>query len=116
MQAMWERLRSDSFEMLAVNVGEDEDQIFAFRYEFERALEFPIVLDEQSQVVSEYPVRGLPTTFVIDKHGRIAYRAVGGRDWSSDSIIETVSSLMGAPDAAQLGSGLIETSRNSVSN
>lgn len=117
MQSMWQRLRGDDFELLAVNVGEDEDQVFAFRYEFEQALEFPIVLDEHSKVVSEYPVRGLPTTFVIDKHGRIAYRAVGGHDWSADSIIDTVGSLMRSPRTAQPGaSGWIDISRNSVSN
>ncbi|MDH4129064.1 MAG: TlpA family protein disulfide reductase [Spirochaetota bacterium] len=36
---------------------------------------------------NKYGVRGIPTTFIIDKNGYVLGRAVGSRDWSTNSII-----------------------------
>lgn len=101
MQALWETLRGDSFELLAVNVGEDDDQVFAFRYSFEPPLEFPIVIDADSEVTGRYPVTGLPTTFVVDKQGRLVYRAVGEREWQADGIIDLIRQLMDESHGSQ---------------
>ena len=95
MQTLWESFKDEDFELLAVNVGEDEDMVFAFRHELSKTLKFPILLDEKSQVARLYPIRGLPTTYVLDKQGRIVYQAVGGRDWNSDGIKQALRALMG---------------------
>ncbi len=95
MQTLWESFKGKDFELLAVNVGEDEDMVFAFRHELSKALKFPILLDQQSQVARMYPIRGLPTTYVLDKQGRIVYQAVGGRDWNSDEIKQLLRELIG---------------------
>ena len=39
-----------------------------------------------SEVAEAWPIRGLPTTFVVDPEGRIAYQAVGGREWDLCSV------------------------------
>jgi len=95
MQTLWESFKGDDFELLAVNVGEDEDMVFAFRHELSKTLKFPILLDEKSQVARTYPIRGLPTTYVLDKQGRIVYQALGGRDWNSDEIKQALRELLG---------------------
>lgn len=95
MQTLWESFKGDDFELLAVNVGEDEDMVFAFRHELSKTLKFPILLDEKSQVARTYPIRGLPTTYVLDKQGRIVYQALGGRDWNSDEIKQALRELIG---------------------
>jgi len=94
MEALWEELKGNEFELLAVNVGEDEDLVFAFRHEMPKTLKLPILLDEKSQVARQYPIRGLPTTYVLDKQGRIVYQAVGGRDWSAPKIVQILRALM----------------------
>jgi len=37
--------------------------------------------------VKQYPVIGLPTTFIIDPQGRVTHRAIGGREWDDDSLL-----------------------------
>jgi peroxiredoxin len=39
-------------------------------------------------------VRGLPTTFLIDKEGRIRYRAVGGREFDHPEVVKIIEQLM----------------------
>lgn len=94
MQTLWESLKGQDFELLAVNVGEDEDLVFAFRHELSKTLTIPILLDENSEVAQRYPIRGLPTTYILDKQGRIVYQAIGGRDWLAPGIMETIQALI----------------------
>ncbi len=56
-------------------------------------VEFPLLLDHTSEVIQSWPVRGLPTTFVVDPQGRLAYRAIGGRDWDDSEILARVRAL-----------------------
>ena len=91
MQRAWEGLRERGIEMLAINVGEDEDIIFTFTADY--PADYPLLLDREGTVIKEWPVLGLPTTFVIDREGRIAYRAVGGRDWEDPLVVEPLMTL-----------------------
>ncbi|MGD8615130.1 MAG: TlpA disulfide reductase family protein [Gammaproteobacteria bacterium] len=95
MQRAWKRLKQENTVILAVNVGEDEDTIFTFTADY--PMDFPLLMDLDSSVVQRWPVRGLPTTFVVDPQGRIVYRAVGSRDWEDPLILKTLRSLQTVP-------------------
>ncbi len=91
MQRAWNELRKEDIAMLAVNVGEDEEIIFQFTANY--PVEFPLLMDLDSKVVQSWPVVGLPTTFVVDTKGRLAYRAIGGRAWDDPKLLQTVRAL-----------------------
>jgi len=55
--------------VLGVNVGEDLDLVK--EYVDEKKISFPIVLDETTDIASDYLVSGLPTTYFIDENGMI---------------------------------------------
>jgi peroxiredoxin len=77
--------------MLAVNVGEDEDTIFQFTADY--PVGFPLLMDRDSKATEASPIRGPPTTFVIDPQGRIAYCAIGGREWDQAELLAPVRAL-----------------------
>ncbi|WP_157606886.1 TlpA disulfide reductase family protein [Sedimenticola selenatireducens] len=91
MQRAWERLRPEGVALLAVNVGEDVDTVFQFTGSY--PVEFPILFDHDGAVSGAWPIRGLPTTFVVDPQGRIAYRAIGGREWDDPALLQPVLEL-----------------------
>ncbi len=91
MQRAWERWRQAEIELLAVNVGESEDEVFAFAAEYD--LKFPVLLDPAGREVRRWGAIGLPSTFVVDPEGRVAYRATGARDWDSDEIFRLLQAL-----------------------
>ena len=76
--------------VLAVNVGEDAETIFSFT----GATDVTILLDRDSTAMRRWPVKGLPTTFIVDKQGRLALRAVGGRDFDDPAIVAQMRALL----------------------
>lgn len=91
MQRAWEQLQVEGVMMLAINVGESADTVFQFTANY--PVEFPLLLDQDSAVLGQWPVSGLPVTFVIDAEGRIAYRAIGGREWDDPALLAPVLKL-----------------------
>lgn len=91
MQRAWEQLEKEGILMLGINVGEDEDAIFQVTANY--PVEFPLLMDQDSKVTNQWPVRGLPTTFVVDTEGRVVYRAIGGREWDGPDLLAAVRAL-----------------------
>jgi thiol-disulfide isomerase/thioredoxin len=98
MQRLYQRFPRGHFEILAVNAGEDDGTIFAFTGTLEPAPAFPLLLDLDGRAMRQWPVKGLPTSFVVDKRGRIALRAVGGRDFDSSAVVAQVQALIDEAD------------------
>lgn len=94
LERLWRLLGSENFVVLAIDVGEDADTVFAFTGTLEAAPSFPVLLDRDSAVLRNWPVKGLPTTFVVDKAGRIVFRAVGGRNFDSPELVEQLRVLL----------------------
>jgi peroxiredoxin len=101
MQRAWEELRDERFVILAVNVGENADQIFTFTGNYD--VDFPLLMDRDSSVIRDWPIKGLPTSYVIDPEGRVAYRAIGGRAWDAPRVIGQLRALMHSPGEAASG-------------
>jgi len=97
MQRAWEILKPKGIIMLGIDVGEDEDTIFTFTANY--PVEFPLLMDQDSSTISDWPVRGLPTTFIVDPQGRIIYRAIGGREWDEPGLLAAIEALA-APAAS----------------
>ena len=91
MQRAWLTFRDQGVAMVAINVGEDEETIFPFTADY--PVEFPLLLDRDGAVVGQWPVRGLPSTFIVDPQGRVAYQAIGGREWDDPELMRKVLAL-----------------------
>lgn len=91
MNRAWEKMAEEGIVMLAINVGEDEDTIFVFTADY--PADFPLLLDRDGEVIGQWPVKGLPTTYIVDPEGRIAYRAIGGREWDDAQLLNVIRGL-----------------------
>jgi len=91
MNRAWAQVQKEGIMMLAINVGESEDVIFPFMADY--PIDFPVLLDQDGDTINRWPVRGLPTTFVIDPDGRIVYQAIGGRAWDDPKLLDMVRAL-----------------------
>lgn len=77
------------FEVIAVNVGEEAETVFSFA----GSPEFPVLFDKNSQTMATWPVKGLPTTFLVDRQGRLALKAIGGRECDDPLIVNLIKGL-----------------------
>jgi len=91
MNRAYHSLAGDDVVILAINMGEDEDTIFIFTADY--PADFPLLLDRSGEVIAQWPVKGLPTTYVIAPDGTIAYRAIGGREWDEAGFLDLIREL-----------------------
>ncbi len=94
MERLHQQINADDFSVIAINQMEDSDQVFAFTGQLEVDPTFEILFDSRSEVSQVYAVRGLPTTYLIDKQGNIRYRAVGGREFNHPEVVKIISDLI----------------------
>jgi thiol-disulfide isomerase/thioredoxin len=86
-------MQGEPFEIVAINAGEDEDEIAGFKGEIKPALTFRLALDPRADAMKAFSITGLPTTHVIDRQGRVVYRAQGGRAFDDPAIVEILKAL-----------------------
>lgn len=91
MNRALKRLEQEAVVMLGINMGEDEDTIFLFTADY--PTDFPMLMDSDGAVIADWPVKGLPTTYVVAPDGTLAYRAIGGRAWDAPDLLEQIRSL-----------------------
>lgn len=94
MERLSQALAKEPFVVLAVDVGEDTDTIEAFASQLDVAPTFPVLLDADSRAMTAWKVGGLPTTFLVDKQGRVVASAIGGREFDHPEMIESIRSLL----------------------
>ena len=91
MVALYDELRDEGFEIVAVNLREDEAR--ASKFTEEMGMQFPVLLDERGKIGAAYFVRGIPTSIFLDDKGVIQLVRVGSLRESA--LRKYVADLMG---------------------
>ncbi len=81
------------FEILAVASDEQGREVVA-PFVKTYALTFPILLDRRNVVGARLHLQGIPTTYVVDKQGRVAGLEVGARDWNKAAFRRFLDQLL----------------------
>ena len=92
MQKLYDADKTKGLAIVAVNLGEAPESIQAFAKTHQ--LHFPIWLDETQSSTQTWKVFAYPTSFLIDKQGRIRYALAGGADWFSPELRQTIQQLL----------------------
>lgn len=92
MERAWQGLRDKGVRFVAINVDEDKDTVAEFAESV--GVSFPLLLDPGGKVTQSWPLRGLPTTFVVDANGHLRLIALGEREWDQPSIMQQILSLV----------------------
>jgi thiol-disulfide isomerase/thioredoxin len=95
LQALQQKLGKERLIVLAVNYGESPEKVHQFTHNM--PLDFPLLLDRDTQAAKAWQVRMLPTTFVLGQDGKIQYRAVGVLEWGEAQVVKLLAALAGHP-------------------
>lgn len=80
------------FDILAVNLGEDKSSIETFLQQ--HPVNFSVLLDPGQTQPKQWKVFAFPTSYLLDKNGRIRYSVAGGIDWNEPEIQQIVNELL----------------------
>jgi peroxiredoxin len=94
VEAMYEKLKARGLTVLAVDVMEDNKLVRDFVKT--NAMTFPVLLDSEGKVGSQYDAGSIPTNYLIGRDGRILARVVGydGVEWTSASRLALFDTLL----------------------
>lgn len=76
---------------MAINMGEEPEVVAKFLTG--RDFDIPVLLDIDGKISSRWGVQRLPATYVVDTRGRVAYRALGARQWDDPALLVPLRSL-----------------------
>ncbi len=93
MERLYQRYKDKGLVVLAISVDTDGAPIVT-PFVREYKLTFPIGLDRKMAVAEEYGVRGLPTSFLVDKRGTLVGLALGPREWNGKAAHALIESLL----------------------
>ena len=92
IQSVYEEYQEQGLVVLAVNTTFQDNEFDVKDFVAEYNLSFPILLDRSGDVSQQYQLRGLPSTYFIDRRGVIQAVIVGGpmKDTTIRSKIEAL--------------------------
>lgn len=96
MNRLMEKLAGKPFTILGVNEGESPDEIRAFLTQI--PVNFPILLDSEGAFLKPWKVFAFPTSYVIDKQGRLRLGLFGSIEWDSPEAVAQLELLLAEHD------------------
>ncbi len=93
MEALYQQFKEKNFVLLAISVdyeGIKPIKEFINKYQYT----FPVLLDPKCETLDLFEVKGIPTTFLIDKKGKMVGKAIGPRDWRSPEVASLINILI----------------------
>ena len=99
MERLYRELRPEGFELFAISVGENGDVVRAFRDRL--GLTFPILLDSDKAVATEWQTFAFPESLLVDRDGTILERYVGPREWDGPAYVARLRRLLEPESAAR---------------
>jgi peroxiredoxin len=94
LERLYVHFRDRGFVALAVSIDTAGAETVVVAFATEQRLTFPIALDPGMTVATRYGVRGLPSTFLVDRRGRIRAIAVGPREWDTPDAYAAIETLL----------------------
>ncbi|MGB5519802.1 MAG: TlpA disulfide reductase family protein [Gammaproteobacteria bacterium] len=95
------------FEILAINVAEKKYRVRKFTKVIDLTL--PVLLDTNDKAFSDWGVKTLPTSFLVDAHSKVRYRIRGNPGWEHEDTVAIIEKLIAETAAST-------TSNRSINN
>jgi thiol-disulfide isomerase/thioredoxin len=92
MDSMQKHYADQGFEVLAVNL--DKDRSLADAFLRQKAVSFTVAFDENGDSASSYQLRGMPSSYLIGRDGKVRASHIGFREKDKDKLEQAIKSLL----------------------
>lgn len=96
MGRLAQRFAERPFTMLGVNAGDGPAEIRDFLQQV--PVSFPILLDSEGSQLKPWQVFAFPTSYVVDKRGRLRLGLFGSIEWDSPEAVAQLEALLAEPE------------------
>lgn len=92
MQRLKEKMAGRPFVILGVDSSEGPEDLGGFLDRVK--VNFTILFDPDGSTTKRWKIYGLPTSFLIDKSGKIRYVLTGTKEWDEKESVSLVESML----------------------
>jgi thiol-disulfide isomerase/thioredoxin len=92
MENLYQRFKDQGLAFAAVDLMERAGVVE--HYLRENGITFPVLLDSSGMAGSQYGVQAVPSTFILDRDGKIILYAAGARDWDTPDMLDAFDKLL----------------------
>jgi len=85
------KMKGSPFELISINYAEDKQTILDFMKKVN--VEFPVLLDQNGEFAKKWKVISYPSTFIINKQGKIIYGVNSAIEWDNPELISKIQSM-----------------------
>jgi thiol-disulfide isomerase/thioredoxin len=93
MQRLADHFGEQPFTIVGVNMAEEKRDVQTF-LQNRVSVSFPIILDKDGMALKNWKVFAFPTSYVLDKQGKIRYALFGGIEWDTPDTISKIQKLL----------------------
>ena len=91
IERLHKQMSGTKFQIIAVNSGEHRSQVVSFIEK--NKYTFPIYLDESNELSSIFAARGLPSTYLVNKEGKVIAARIGAMEYDQAELIKLLKEL-----------------------
>ena len=92
MHEMKQKYAKQGFEVVAINL--DEERKLADEFLKEVDVNFTVAFDESGQSASLYKLKGMPSSYLIGRDGKVYTSHIGFRDKDKQQLEQTIKNLL----------------------
>ncbi|MCB1734232.1 MAG: TlpA family protein disulfide reductase [Gammaproteobacteria bacterium] len=92
MNRLAQQFRTDQFRIVSINFKEDPAHIREFMNKVQ--VDFPVLIDPQGHTADAWRVFAFPSSFLIDRAGRIRYSVNSAIEWDTTEAITPIQGLI----------------------
>jgi peroxiredoxin len=96
LEQLHKTLAPKGLNVIAVSTDLPKDSALIRQFGERLHLTFPLLHDRSGGMEKLYEIEGYPTTFIIDKQGRIREKFLAARDWTDPGLIAELQKLIGS--------------------
>ena len=79
IEALWKKTKDKAFTVMGISIGEAPETVKA--YIAKKGYSYPVFVDPNGAVGTQFGARSIPTTYVVDKTGKAIAAKVGGASY-----------------------------------
>lgn len=97
---LYERYQDQGFSVVAITIDDPVEDALDFLLDLEKPLAYHVVLDQAAEIMDQYAVVGMPTSFLIDRQGTVRMVHKGFRDGDTQLLEQKLTALLAEQPAS----------------